>query len=154
MSMNNKKPGKKPVLKCGPGRTKTSFRDETDINKMVAKFRATGIAPRVSEVVARYADVSDIPTYAEAFNQVQEAQKMFLALPSAIRTRFGNNPGQLLEFCSDKNNRDEAIKLGLVEKPKIVAPREETEAITEKKPGKKTQGSRSDGKPTEAKPKE
>lgn len=137
MSLNFKPNKDAFKLKCGKGRVKESFRDETDINAIVAKFRLTGIQPHTRNVVARYADVSELPSYPEAFAQVQEAKEMFAALPSKIRSRFGNDPGQLLAFCADKNNYDEAVKIGLIdkpetEKPKIDASRKSTDALKKK----------------------
>ena len=37
-----------------------------------------------------------------------------MALPSDVRSRFGNNPAELLDFLNDNSNYDEAIRLGLI----------------------------------------
>lgn len=117
MSYGNKNPNEKPTIKCGKGRTKQSFQKETNINSMVAAFKKTGQFPNVSTIAARYADVSNVTPYREALQQVIEAQTMFGSLPSALRTRFHNDPGELLDFVNDEKNRDEAIKLRLVKNP-------------------------------------
>ena len=47
-------------------------------------------------------------------NKVAKATQAFMALPVAIRTRFGNDVVNLLEFIDDPRNIDEARKLGLL----------------------------------------
>ena len=71
----------------------------------------------VNQAQPQYLDVSALPDYQSALNIVQEAQASFDALPSTVRERFSNNPGSLISFLADPSNRDEAIKLGLVDVP-------------------------------------
>jgi Chlamydia-phage Chp2 scaffold (Chlamy_scaf) len=47
-------------------------------------------------------------------NAVIAADAAFMQLPADIRTRFNNDAGAFVDFCSDENNRAEAEKLGLV----------------------------------------
>lgn len=108
----------KPVVTCGPGRTKQSFREASDINTIVARYRKTGLIENLSRAQPYYADVSGIGSYHENLLKVQAAQDSFALLPSDVRGRFNNDPGQLLEFLSDESNRDEAISLGILAKPK------------------------------------
>lgn len=98
-----------------PTLTKQSFKDESDVNKIVAKYKKTGdpslLMKRTSHV---YADVSDVPSYQDALEVVRQAEETFMALPSAVRSRFNNNPAELLDFISKKENIEEGIKLGLL----------------------------------------
>ena len=55
----------------------------------------------------------------EGMYQVAESKSLFNELPSKIRDRFDNNPVKLLEFLGNEKNREEAIALGLVNKPVI-----------------------------------
>ena len=50
-------------------------------------------------------------------NQIVAAQEAFNGLPAAVRKRFGNDPGQMLDFLDDPQNASEAVKLGLVDAP-------------------------------------
>ena len=43
------------------------------------------------------------------------AQEAFDALPSSWRTKFNNDPANFVDFCQDPNNRDEMVKLGMIE---------------------------------------
>lgn len=64
-----------------------------------------------------YGDFSNAPDYLDARMSLINAQKAFDGLSSEIRKRFGNDPLQLLAFLDDKKNKDEAIRLGLIDPP-------------------------------------
>jgi phage internal scaffolding protein len=88
-------------------------RDETDINTIVRRFGITGELP--SNVrVPQYGDFTHTTDYHTAMNAVIAANEAFMQLPADVRTRFNNDPGLLVDFVSDDNNRAEAEKLGLV----------------------------------------
>lgn len=106
----------------GAGRTKQSFRDECDINTIMARYMATGVLPMPNQLEARYADVTGID-YQNAMEVVADARSMFENLPSKIRDRFQNDPAQLLEFVHNEVNHAEAVELGLaVARPVVAAP--------------------------------
>lgn len=110
----------KPRLICPPGRTKQSFRDHVDVNHIVAKYRKTGFLEHVSKNPGVFADVSGVGDFQEARSRIRVAEEAFEQLPSALRKRFANDPGELVKFISDDVNRPEAILLGLIPKPKAV----------------------------------
>lgn len=93
--------------------TKQSFKAESDINTIMARYLSTGELPNVSELAPQYLDVSGFD-YQNMQNQVIEAQSLFMALPSTLRTRFNNDPGLFIQFCGDPANRAEMHKLGLL----------------------------------------
>lgn len=142
-------PSNRPQVICGPSKTKTSERDACDINKMVARFKDSGVLPIVNDIAAQYADVSELGSYHDARNRIANAEQMFGSLPSKIRERFHNDPGELLTFFADEKNRDEAIKLGLHPKPEIKKP---DEPAAPAKPAKKPEAA-APADSTEAKPK-
>lgn len=96
----------------GPGRTKQSFKDECDINRIMARYHATGVLDFVEKREAQFADVTDVD-FLSAMQLVSDAQSAFADLPSSIRDRFENDPSRLLAFVNDSNNLQEAIELGL-----------------------------------------
>lgn len=100
----------------GPGRTKQSFKDECDINRIMGRYAVTGTLDFVNQREARFEDVSEVD-FQSAMQLVAESREAFMSLPSTIRSRFNNDPGKLLGFLEDPSNLDEAIKLGLVNKP-------------------------------------
>lgn len=105
------------------GRTKQQFKDECDVNLLMSRYMKTGILGDGSEPPPpRYMDVSAPFTYHEAMNFVAEAQGQFYDLPSSIRSRFGNDPGELLAFLDNPYNVQEGIALGLIRDPNTPAP--------------------------------
>lgn len=118
----------------GPGRTKQAHKDECDINIMMAKYQKTGQMPAANPFRPIYGDFSHIDDYQAAVNQVHEAQESFADLPSQIRSRFRNDPAELLRFMEDPANTEEAIQLGLLPEPEnkkpAATPKPESEGKT------------------------
>ncbi len=98
-------------------RTKQSMRDECDVNLIMRKWRKTGELAHLKQGTPRYGDFTNADDYLLACNRVLEAQQCFDALSSRIRDKMNNNPAELLAFLENPENREEAIELGLVNKP-------------------------------------
>nr|QJB19378.1 MAG: internal scaffolding protein [Microvirus sp.]QJB19637.1 MAG: internal scaffolding protein [Microvirus sp.] len=96
-------------------------RDEVDINNLVARFGRTGL-PTAPAAPVGIPDFTEVADFQSALNQVIEARRGFDQLPSRVRRRFDNDPGEFLSFVGDDGNLEEAISLGLVPKPTPVAP--------------------------------
>lgn len=73
----------------------------------------TGILEHTRQSVAQYLDVTGAD-FQEAQNLIAGARSMFNELPASMRERFDNQPAQLLAFLEKEENREEAIKLGLL----------------------------------------
>lgn len=101
------------------GRTKQYFRDECDVNRIMARYLETGILDGRDPASARFVDCTALQAldYQGAMNFIIDAQAVFSSLPSSIRSRFRNDPAELLAFVDNPANRDEAISLGLVPNP-------------------------------------
>lgn len=99
----------------GQGKTKQSFKDECDINHMMATYQRTGQMPAVNPRMKSFQDFTTVPTFHAALNQVKDAELAFSELPSNIRKYFGNDPGEMLDFLMDPENEEEAVELGLME---------------------------------------
>lgn len=92
------------------------FVDSADVNKIMDRHLRTGVLQGPGIPSARnpmFVELSG-DTYHEMLNKVQAVQGKFAGLPAKVRKRFANNPEQLIRFCEDSNNLEEAIKLGLV----------------------------------------
>jgi phage internal scaffolding protein len=109
--------------------TQQHQKDQADINYLIEQFNVTGILP-TSPISPQFGDFSGVGDYQSALNAVIAMEDEFMALPANIRSRFQNDPEQLLDFMSNENNREEAIKLGLIQ-PKQQA---EVAASNEDKP--------------------
>lgn len=90
-----------------------SAAEEADINTIVRRFGLTGQLP-VDVKAPQYGDFTEVTDYQTAMNAVLEAQASFAAMPAEVRSRFGNDPGAFVDFCSDESNKDEMKKLGLL----------------------------------------
>lgn len=97
-----------------------SQKDDADINVIVERFGITGQLPQ-SAVLPRYEDFDEIFDYRTAMDAVVAADRAFLALPAKIRARFGNDPQQFVEFCSDAENLPELRRMGLAKPAPEVA---------------------------------
>jgi len=97
-----------------PSLAQQQFKDETDINNILRQFNITGILPE-SPLSPRYGDFTGIVDYHSALNAVIAAEDGFMTLPADIRARFENDPENLINFLNDDKNKDEAIKLGLID---------------------------------------
>lgn len=93
------------------------FKDECDINHLMRKYQETGLIPQ-SVKRPFYGDFTEVPDYQAAMNVVNEAQALFMSMPSEVRKEFDNDPAKFLEYCRDPKNGDRLIELGLREKPK------------------------------------
>lgn len=119
------------TLFCEPGssKTKQSFRDDADINVIVNRWIKNAEVPDATRI-GTFGDFSQATTFQAALERIDDAERMFAALPSAVRKRFDNDPNQLLTFVNDENNAEEARDLGLAE-PLVPNPVEElVEGIT------------------------
>lgn len=109
------------ALVCDPeeDRTQQHFAEECDINTIVKRFGLTGELPEVVHV-PQSGDFTGVTDFQSAMEAVRKAQENFMELPGELRYRFANDPQRLMEFMEDGKNLDEAVKLGLVNKPKEV----------------------------------
>ena len=108
--------------------TQQQFGEECDINNIMQKFGMTGLLPQ-TPLPPQYGDFSGVFDYHSAANAIIAAQEQFDALPANIRSRFDNDPSNLIDFIANESNRPEAEKLGLVNPiPVVSTPVETTEA--------------------------
>lgn len=102
-------------------RAKQQFKDECDINKIVARYpdlnsesyqrQVAGILATNPELFSEYDSAMD---YASAVSIVDRAREQFETLPATLRERFSQDPFEFLNYVNNENNRSEAIKLGLL----------------------------------------
>lgn len=108
-----------------PSLAQQHFKQEADINYIIDRYKTTGtlVDPlKPSTRMPQFGDFTSVPDFHAAQTLISESKAMFSSLPSHIRDRFKNDPGQLLAFLADENNREEAIKLGIIPAPASPAP--------------------------------
>ena len=120
-SVTGEKPG---ITFDQPSQTLQSFKDDADINRIIARFENTGVLVDPTVPVSRtpqFGDYSNMPTYQEAQNVIVAANNAFNSLSAKIRERFGNDPAAYFDFVQSlKEGSDdyaEAVRLGIIDKP-------------------------------------
>jgi len=96
-----------------PSRAKQSFKDECDINRIMAKYRAQGIILHTNKYQGRYEDLPSEIDFHSDLNNIMSARDAFDSLPAKIRARFNNDPAEFLGFVQDPANQEEINNLGL-----------------------------------------
>lgn len=114
--------------------TSQAPREDVDINKIVKRMEAGMLVDSRILREGVYEDVSDLSDLSSAIIKVQKAWDDFMELPASVRERFDNNPTKLVDFLNDSKNRQEAIDLGLVNKPEPVNPASIPPVTGENKP--------------------
>lgn len=97
-----------------PSLTQQQFAEDCDINCIISKFTKTGLLTHVKESQGSYGDFLKIPDYQTSLNLITQAQSDFNLLPPQLRSKFQNDPNNLINYLSQPQNQDEAIKLGLL----------------------------------------
>jgi phage internal scaffolding protein len=109
-----------PPLPESKYKTRQSFKDECDINHLMAKFghKYNAIPHEILNAKnGRYGDFSDAIDYRSALDAIIASEEQFDALPSHLRARFNHDPANLIDFMNNESNKNEAIELGLIAKP-------------------------------------
>lgn len=95
--------------------TQQQYADECDVNNILKRHRDMNVNLDVGGT-PMFGDFANVPSYHEAMNVVVEARTQFDALPSDVRTRFGNDPQLFFDFMQNNDNYEEAVKLGLCQR--------------------------------------
>ena len=103
MSINGPQP---PITDFGPTRTKQSFRDETDINKLLERSARGESLSHLQKHGAIYGDFSDIGDLLTASARLERGMEIFGELPSEVRREFQQDPRRFFEFVNDPANRE------------------------------------------------
>lgn len=99
-----------------PTMAKQSFREECDINHIMAKFQKTGVIDSQSLRDSAFGEFPEID-FRQSMEIVRQGRESFDLLPSSIRQRFANDPAEFLDFLQDEKNGPEAIRMGLIADP-------------------------------------
>lgn len=94
-------------------KTQQHPKDEVNVNRILDKYRETGLVSHVATRAAQYGDFSDVGTFQDVIHKVQAAQDLFDQIPSDIRKKFDNDPAKFIEFCSNPDNIDDLREMGL-----------------------------------------
>lgn len=139
----------RPDIKC---QVQQHMKDHTDINKIMKKYHQTGMINHLNNRQGQYLDLSKVKDYQQSLDTVIEAQQSFMTLSSEVRKKFNNDPQEVINFLKDPKNTEEAIILGLKQKPK--PPSENQQIITELQTLNKNTSLQKNAKPSKPGPSE
>jgi len=89
---------------------------------VLKQYDKTGLITHVNRAKAQYGDFTQVNEYQESLNIVIRAQNAFDELPSDVRKKFHNDPGEFLEFATNPDNQQEMVTLGLARAIQEAAP--------------------------------
>ena len=123
----------------GESRTHTSFTDDCDLRKKVARLVRTGeLEDALRQPPLQYGDFSNSTDYLTALMKVKQANEDFMSLPAEVRREFRNDPAELLaafeEAKSDQDVHAKLKALGVFGEPEAEPPVVTPEAPTPQDP--------------------
>lgn len=101
--------GLREPLDYGDGRTKQSFKDETDIQKIMARADRAGTISHLEKFEGVYADYADFDFH-EQTQKLTQGREIFDQLPAELRKEFGQSPAAFFSYVNDPANKDELMK--------------------------------------------
>lgn len=87
------------------GMTKQAFKDECDINKILARAAQGDSIAHLAKYEAVYGDFTDIGDLLDAQLRLEKGRQIFAELPAEIRREFNQDVGAFFEFVNDPANR-------------------------------------------------
>jgi len=97
--------------------TKQEFKDECDINTILASYARTGNLTHVTSQQATFQDLPDALDFQEGLNMVLAAQEAFAGLPADIRDRYKNDPAIFLSALEEPSERPYLTEKGVFKSP-------------------------------------
>ncbi len=98
---------KQPVYE--DGRTKQAFKNETDIQKIMARADKAGTISHLKKFEGVYADFSDFDFF-EQTQKLTRGREIFDELPAELRSEFNQSPEQFFAYVNDPANAEDLAK--------------------------------------------
>lgn len=113
------------------GRTQQQFKDECDVNSIMAKYERSGLLPLVTDVPV-YGDFTSGSDFLDTQRRVAFLKSRFELLPASVRSGFDNDAAKMIDFALSPDNEARCVELGILpkkvepvvsaDKPVVVAP--------------------------------
>lgn len=87
------------------GKTKQAFKDETDIDLILARFQVSGAVSHMAKFEPQYGDFADFD-FLDAQLNLNKGLDIFDSLPSEIRREFNQSPQRFFDFVNDPVNKE------------------------------------------------
>ena len=87
-------------------RTKQSFKDECDINRLLQRFQKDGAMSHLEAYGGEYGEYNKF-NFHESMEKLRRGNEIFAKLPSEIRSgEFRNDPGLFFTFVNNPENNE------------------------------------------------
>lgn len=97
-----------------PSMTRQEFRDECDINTIMARYDGYLSDPMRVMREPMYVDFTSMPgSLMDAMDMFREAEVAFMSLPAKVRKEFDNDPAMFVDYASDPENLGQMREWGL-----------------------------------------
>ncbi len=106
---------------AGESKVQQHLTDSNSIKDLEARHLQNNM-PQMNPKIPQYLDLSSGMSHHEMLNKVTETNQAFMNLNPHIRKKFHNQPQELIDFCKESKNLEEAEALGLVPKGTFVPP--------------------------------
>lgn len=115
------------------GKTKQSFKDSTDVNKLLLKHARAGTLSHLERFGGQYGSFVGFD-FQEAQNRISRATTIFEQLPWETRQDFGNDPGAFFAYVATKTPAELRKELPELAKPGVQWPNPTGQRVPKKPP--------------------
>lgn len=107
----------------GPEVTVQSDTHLVDLNRIMEKYRRTGLVEALDETEAKFMDCTAFQDYADVMRTAKEAEMEFMKLPSKVREIFHHDVAEWLDTAHDEKKREALVAAGAIKRdPEIDTP--------------------------------
>lgn len=107
-----------------------NHKHECNINTIMARVKKGHMVPfRSGDPL--YGDFTEALDYHQSCDRIIEAKTQFMTLPAQLRSRFNNDPGQLIAYVNNPENLDQCVIEGLLPMPIGWVPPKEEQPVVE-----------------------
>lgn len=96
--------------------TEQSHAQDADINIIMGRYQRTGMLPQIQQTPL-YGDFTEVGDFRQMQERLRMAQDAFMEVPAKIRQQFGNDMQAFVDFCTNPDNKDELVRMGLANAP-------------------------------------
>ena len=82
-------------------KTDQQYKDDTDVNRIMSRFKTTGQIAHLAKNEGKFADVSNIQSLHQSLVTVREAEYAFAQLPAKVRKFFDNDMRNAEKYLAD-----------------------------------------------------
>ncbi len=99
----------KQIRRYTDGRTKQCFKNECDIDKIMARADKAGTISHLEKFSGVYADYSDVDFHTLT-SKLTKGREIFDELPAEIRQEFGQSPQKFFDYVNDPENTEQLLE--------------------------------------------